>query len=155
MKRQTVFFVLCALTLLFASLNPTFAHDEGHGPKISDAGKRGGIVASVIRAKDVKKGAGAELLYKAELVRSEDGTVKVYVYDKEMNVVDLAKFDSKAKGVVESKKQKKWTQAPFDLALEGDAFSGKAPAPAKKPFNIDVKIKMSGQELLAAFDNLD
>lgn len=155
MKKQSVSLAHFAFAFTLISSSLSLAHDEGHGPKITDAGKKGGIVASVVRAKDVKKGASAELLYKAELVRSEDGQVKVYVYDKDMNAVDFSKFDSKAKGVVESKKQKKWTQAPFDLALEGDAFTGKAPAPAKKPFNIDIKIKSGGQDLMAAFDNLD
>ena len=154
MKKKIMLVALVASLFSVTGLDQVFAHDEGHGPKLTDAGKKGGIVSPVIRAADAKKGGKAELLYKAELVRSDDG-VKVYVYDKEMNAVDLSKFEAKAKGVVESKKQKKWTQTPFDLVLEGDAFNGKAPAPAKKPFNIDVKLKMGGQELLAAFDNLD
>jgi len=142
--------------LLAASLSlPVFAHDEGHGPKIVDAGKMGGVLTAVVLAKDAKFGPKAALLYKAELTRSEEGVVRVYLYDKDMKPLNPARFAKTAKAVLESHKKKKTSRAPFTLTLEDGAFTGRAPKAASKPFNIDVTFKEGDKELLAAFDNLD
>jgi len=148
------FTLISMLTLALASTG-ALAHDEGHGPKVTDAGKQGGVLAPVIDAKDVKKGAHADLVYKAELVRSEDGTVRVYFYDKEMKALDLSKLDQAGNGFVEFKKGKKWTKTPFALKQEDGAFIAKAPKAGAKPFNIDVHVKEGSRGLMAAFDNLD
>jgi len=131
------------------------AHDEGHGPKLTDQGQQGGVVAPVIDKKESTKGAKAAVVYKGELVRNDDGTVRVYLYDQAMTPVDLSKFGAAAKGIVETEKKKKFTRTPFDLKQEEGAFVGAAPKPAVKPFNIDVIVKEGERELLVAFDNLD
>lgn len=145
------------LTLIALVCSTTvFAHDEGHGPKLTDAGKQGGVVSPVIDSKQVKSGAKAEVIYKAELVRSEDGTTRVYFYDKDMKPLPLSKFDKTAKGYVEFKKKDgKWSKQEFALTQEDGEFIGKAPKAESKRFNIDVLAKEGGRELLTAFDNLD
>jgi hypothetical protein len=132
-----------------------WAHDEGHGPKLTDAAKQGGVVSPVIEAKDASKGGKAQLVHKSELVRSDDGIIRVYFYDKEMNPLILNHFEAMAKGIVEFKKNKKWNKVLFSLKQEEGAFVGKAPHVSSKPFNIDIHVKENGKELLAAFDNLD
>jgi hypothetical protein len=133
-----------------------FAHDEGHGPKVDDTGKHGGILAPVVDAKDVEKGGHAHLVYKAELVRSEDGTVRVYYYDKEMKPIQIEKtFGKTANGVVETTKKKEVKTESFSLTVEDNAFVGKAPKPSSKPFNIHVRVKEGDRELFVGFDNLD
>jgi len=132
-----------------------FAHDEGHGPKLTDTAKQGGVVAPVIDAKDADKGAHATLVYKAELVRSEDGTVRVYFYDKDMKPLSNTKLEKTANGIVEVIKKKEVTKTPFSMNLEEGAYVGKAPKASSKPFNIDVRVKEGERELLVAFDNLD
>lgn len=144
--------ILFAVMFLSAT---AFAHDGGHGPKVTDAPRQGGVLAPVIDLKDLKKGDHAEVIYKAELVRSEDGSISVYYYDKTMKPIDLSKFDKTAKGVVETVKKKKVTKAPFALNLVDGIFSAKAPKAPSKPFNIDVVVKEGGRDLLTAFDNLD
>lgn len=141
------------LPLVLAAV--AFAHDEGHGPKLTDQPKMGGVVTAVVEAKDAAKGPEAPLVYKAELVRSEDGKARVYLYDKDMTALDLSTFDKKAKGVVETIKKKKVSKVSFELALLDGAFVGRPPKPAKKPFNIDVTLQEGKRKLLAAFDNLD
>ncbi|UPT72807.1 MAG: hypothetical protein M0D55_12845 [Elusimicrobiota bacterium] len=142
--------------LLAASLSlPAFAHDEGHGPKTTDAGRMGGVMTAVVLAKEAKLGPKAALIYKAELTRTEDGVVRVYLYDKDMKPLDPARFAKTAKAVLETHKKKKTSKTPFTLALEDGAFKGKAPKAGTKPFNIDAVFKEGDRELLAAFDNLD
>jgi hypothetical protein len=150
---STLRLLLAIALLLPASMAQ--AHDEGHGPKLSDASRQGGVVAPVIDAKQSTRGAAAAVLYKAELTRSEDGTVRVYFYDKEMKPLPPAKFGGKARGDLEFKKNKKWTKLPFTLTVEDDAFIGKAPPSKAKPFNIDIYLKDGPRELMAAFNNLD
>ena len=41
--------------LLFVLSLSAFAHDEGHGPKVKDAGLYGGILASVMPEAELKK----------------------------------------------------------------------------------------------------
>ena len=144
---------MMVLSLMLAG--GAWAHDDGHGPKLTDSPKQGGIVSPVIAASEAKKGAKAAVVYKAELVRLEDGTAQVYLYDTAMNALDLSGFEKTGKGMVEVEKKGKYTRTPFELALHNDHFMGKAPQPTRKPFNIDVHLKAKGQELLAAFDNLD
>lgn len=142
--------------LLAASLSlPAFAHDEGHGPKLTDAGKMGGVLTAVVLAKDAKLGPEAPLVYKAELTRADDGTVRVYFYDQDMKPLDVSVLPKTADAFLQSKKKKKWTSVRFKLTRTAEGYEGKAPKPAGKPFNIDVKIKEGKRELLAAFDGLD
>ncbi len=143
------------LVAALLTLSSAIAHDEGHGPKLTDSPQQGGVVSPVIDAKEASKGAKAAVVHKAELVRSEDGTVRVYFYDKEMKALDLAKVEKTAQGVIEFKKNKKWNKTPFTLNQEEGAFVARAPLPPSKPFNIDVRVKEAGKELLVAFDNLD
>lgn len=132
-----------------------FAHDEGHGPKLSDSGKYGGLVSGVVLKSDAKKGAGAALVYKSELVRSSDGTVRVYLYDDKMAALDMKAFNPKGSAILIAKVKGKYKEVPFALELKENTFVGKMPKPEAKPYNIDVTIKDSSRELLTAFDNLD
>lgn len=144
--------VACLSLLMLVSV--ASAHDEGHGPKLVESSKQGGVLASVVEAKDAKLGPKAAPVYKAELIRSEDGTVRVYLYDKQMARLDISTFDKNAKAVllVGKKKSKKM---PFSLSLEEGAFIGKAPKASSRPFDIEITFKEGKRALLAAFENLD
>ncbi len=141
--------------LLLAFSLTAFAHDEGHGPKLKDVGKKGGRVTSVVLAKDATKGAAAELVYKGEIVRSKDGKVKIYFYDKDMNPLKLDGFTKTAKATLISGKEGKETAKDFELSFVADHFEGNTPKPIPRRYNIDVKVSEGDKELLAAFDNLD
>lgn len=136
-----------------------FAHDEGHGPKLSDTGKFGGVVSGVVLKSEASKGSKAALVYKAELARGQDGTVRVYVYDDKMSQLDIKDFDAKATAVLlvegKGKNKGKFKESKFDLAKEDKFYVGKMPKPEGKPYNIDVTLKDKSRELLSAFDNLD
>ena len=54
---------------LIAAANFGFAHDEGHGPKLTDPAKFGGMIAPVILKKDVPIGRKAKMHYKAEVTK--------------------------------------------------------------------------------------
>lgn len=142
-------------TLMLLASSVSFAHDEGHGPKLSDSGKYGGLVSGVVLKGEAKKGTQAALVHKAELVRSADGTVRVYLYDQKMSPLDLKNFDSKANASLGAKVKGKFTESAFSLEQKENAFTGKMPKPASKPYNIDVTFKEGSRELLTAFDNLD
>lgn len=146
--------LLIALSLLF-SLS-SFAHDEGHGPKLTDSPRQGGVLTSVIMAKEAGIGTKAKMIYKSELTRTSDGTVRLYIYDDKMNPVDLKRFAPIAKAVLISLVKKgAYDKAAFDLNASEGYFSGKSPAPKKKPYSIDVVLKEGDNTLLTAFDNLD
>lgn len=146
------------LTAVIASIlswSSSYAHDEGHGPKLADAGKYGGLVSAVIAKDDIKLGANAPLIHKAELVRSTDGTLRVYMYDKNMKPLNVKSFEPKAYAILAAKVKGKWVDTEFPLEVKENAFIGKMPKVTKKPYNIDVTVKENGKELLSAFDNLD
>ncbi len=143
--------IVLALGFLFMPLALS-AHDEGHGPKLADVGTYGGIVSPVVALKDADKGSKAPLLYKAELVRGEDGTIRVYLYDANMKPLPLETFGKKARGTFASAKS---SPQAFDLNLDGNHFMGKTSLPSKKPYDLDVSFKDKDRELLTAFDNLD
>lgn len=145
--------ILALFTLIFAST--AFAHDEGHGPKLTDSPKQGGVLAPVVKATEANKQGHASVIYKAELVRSEDGTARVYLYDREMNALPSTSFEKTVKAVLEAKKKGKWLKTSFELKFENDHFMGKAPQSPAKPFNIDVMLKEGSQSYLVSFQNLD
>jgi len=141
--------------IAFAVAGNAMAHDEGHGPKLADTGKFGGLVSAVVLKSEADKGPSAKLLNKSELVRSADGTARVYLYDTKMAALDLAVFEPKASAIVITKVKGKNKVTPFALEVKDGAFVGKMPKVASKPYDIDVTIKKDKQELLTAFDNLD
>ncbi len=149
--------MLLALALM-ASIS--VAHDEGHGPKLTDTPKQGGKVAPVVAADEAAKGPKAQLIYKSEIVRSDDDLVKVYLYDKEMNPLteaQLLQFGKAAVATVEHlKKGKIIKKSQFGLDLKNGTFEGKlGERPKTQTFNVDVKMREGAKELLAAFDGLE
>ncbi len=145
--------IIVALVFLVSTL--AFAHDEGHGPKLSESGKFGGVLASVIDESEIKLGNSAKRLYKAELVRSESNELMIYLYDEKMNLHPLKSFEPEGLAKVEFKKNKKYIKTAFKLKLKGNHFEGIAPKPERKPFNIDVHLVEGAKKLFVAFDNLD
>lgn len=141
--------------IVFGFVVQASAHDGGHGPKLSDTGKYGGLVSSAVKKAEASKRAKAELIHKAELTRSTDGTLRVYLYDKEMKPLDLKDFEAKGSAILAAKVKGKWKSWEFLLERKENYFVGKMPRPEAKPYNIDVTLKESGTELLSAFDNLD
>lgn len=142
------------MSALLLSALPAMGHDEGHGPKLADSGKFGGLVGAVVEKKDAKLGPKAKLHYKAELVRTPEGKVQVYVYDAEMKAVDASAWDKKAKVLAAPRKKGAKTKE-FDVIFDGKAFNGQIPEGLAKPFNLDFVFTEKGRELLSAFDNLD
>ncbi len=151
MKILKMTLAIGALAVSFKS----FAHDEGHGPKVTDSGKYGGLVGPVVDAKDAKLGTKATLVYKAEMVKGSDDTVRVYLYDSAMKPLDLAQVEKIATGVLGAKVKGKYKTIKFELKQEGNSYVGKAPKASAKPFNLDFQFKEKNRELLTAFDNLD
>jgi len=145
--------LIMAIAMMMPALG--FAHDEGHGPKVSDTGKYGGLVSAVVLKSDAKKGSSAQLIHKAELVRTSDGTVQVYLYDANMKPLDLKGFDTKGTASLGAKVKGKWKDSEFKIELKDTAFHGTMPKVEAKPYSIDVSLKADGKELLSAFDNLD
>lgn len=144
-------FLLC---LAMSSSLPILAHDEGHGPKLTDTGKFGGVVSAVVEKQEAELGAKAKLQYKAELVRSPEGKVQVYLYDSAMKPVDASTWTKTAR--VTAAPHKKGTKPKsFQLSFDGKAFSGQIPEGVAKPFNLDFVFSEKNRELLSAFDNLD
>jgi hypothetical protein len=146
---KILIFLLMTLSLSVLS------HDEGHGPKVADAPKQGGVVTSVVLAKEANKGSKADLIYKSELARTTEGVVRVYYYDKNMTLLNLKDFFSKAQAELITRKKGKTNVQKFELENMGEHFMGKLPKALRRPYNIDIKVKEGERELLAAFDNLD
>jgi len=147
---------LLMMPLLLSSL-AAFGHDEGHGPKLDDSPREGGMLAPVVLASEAKLGPKAALVYKAELVRGEDGAVKVFLYDGALKPLMLAGLSPKANAALLTEWKGKATKTNFTLTLDRViwAYVGKAPKAPRKPYNIDVTFSEGKRKLLSAFDNLD
>ncbi len=152
---MNVFRKFVIATSFFCSLT-VLAHDGGHGPTVTDQPKQGGMVMPVIDKKDGDKGAQAALIYKAEMVRKDDGSVNVYVYDSSMIPLSVDKLSTDAKAKIgPMKKNPKWKSEELKLTLKDGVFTGKLPKIKVKPYYIDVTLTEGKRELLTAFENLD
>lgn len=144
--------LITLLTLLLLSLSG-FSH-EGHGEMPTEPAKYGGILGNVVsEVKMLAKDKHNPTVMKAEIVRSEDGTVRVYLYDLKMVQSKLEGISKEAKGIVENTKVK--TKDTFALQAHGDHFMGKIPKQKKKPFNIYITFSKGIEKLFVGFDNLD
>jgi len=120
-----------------------YGHEGGHVHGGADTGKK---------MADLTDGKGATI-GKASLERDENN-VRVQLFDTKMEAMKLEGFDKTAKATMKmGKKSAKTTN--FDLALEGNAFTGTAPTATKKPFDINVTLKEGERKLLVTFKNLD
>lgn len=146
---------LVFVSCLFCSL-AVFAHDEGHGPKVTDQPVQGGMVMPVIDKKEADKGSSATLVYKAELVRKDDGAANLYVYDSAMKSLPADKLGKDAKAKIgPMKKNPKWKSEEFKLSFKDGMYVGKLPKIKVKPYYIDITLTEGKRELLTAFENLD
>lgn len=146
--------ILIFAAVLSLSLTAT-AHDEGHGPKVTDTGKFGGLISGVVLKKDASLGAKASLVHKAELTRSGEGVARLYLYDSKMNPLDMKSLSGTASATMWFRVKGKAMSSKFEMAAKDGAFEGKMPKPGAKPYNLDIELKQGDKELLTAFDNLD
>ena len=144
--------ILTLVLTLFMSLS-AIAH-EGHGEMPVEPAKYGGVLGNVVSEKKMKeKVKHNPALMKAEIVRSEDGMVRVYLYDLNMNAFKTESFSSEAKGTVENNRAK--TNQNFTLKAHGDHYMGKMPKQKKKPYNVYLTFKKGSESYFVGFDNLD
>ena len=143
--------LIFGLTLL---LNATaFAH-EGHSDMPSELAKFGGSLENVVDYTKMQAKEKNNLpLMKAEFVRSEDGTVRLYLFDLKMKQLQVDSLSKEAEVTVENPKEK--THAKFTMKPQGDHFIGKIPTQKKKPFNIYIYFIKDAKKFFVAFDNLD
>lgn len=148
---------LCIYVAVLLMMTPFLAnsHDGGHGPKLTDVGFFGGIVTAVVKKSEQSLGAKASLVYKAELVRSNDGQVRIYIYDSKMKLLKLDDFTHKAEAVLISFDNGKENLSEFSLKIKKKNFIGQLPKAKSKPYNVDVIFEQKGVKYLAAFDHLD
>lgn len=145
--------ILATVIMILSLLS--FAHEGGHG-EVAEGGKFGGVTAPVVMKDQAGHGSKAKTLYKAELVRSEDGTLRLYLFDEKMNLQPLTDFSEKIEAKLEVKKKGKFTYVGgFDFKKSGNHFIGKLPTVEYKPFNIDMFLSHKNQQLFVGFSNLD
>ncbi len=97
-------------------------------------------------------GSSANVLYKAELVRS-GGMARVYLYDMSGTPVSAKSFGESAAALYQSKEDSKKAEK-FSLKADDKAFVGKLPSGTAQNYSVEVTMKKDNQELLAAFQNL-
>lgn len=143
------------LLIIFGLVSQSvFAHEGHHEQKHSGVGKFGGVMTPVTHPEDVWKGTKSEI-DTVELVRSADGTVRLYLYSIDKKKSDVKKLAPKAMAsiVIKIKGQDKATS--FDVALADGVYIGKMPKPSKKPFDLVVTFKQDDKPITAEFHDLD
>lgn len=159
--------ITSAMALLVSASG--FAHDGGHGPKVTDIGKHGGKITAVIAKKDQELGPKAKMYHKAELVRVKDGSGKIgfrfYVYDKAMKPLPTDKLSLKASGIVaywkktpgkKLDKEKDGIVKPFMMDLKKKYYlTMKLPKADVKKVFMDITFHDGKQEVMAAFTDVE
>lgn len=144
---------------LFIVAPATFAHDEGHGPKMGkERPKYGGKLANMVEMKkdNGKTKLDATPILKAELAKVGRNELRLFVYDNEMNPIELSAV-TEVKAFVETKdrKTRKWKrEANFDLTTSGRYLTGTIPGKPRRPFNVEVELMHAGKPLLAHFSHI-
>ncbi len=137
----------------FIMSSVTFAHDEGHGPKLNDAAKYGGKLAPIIAHSEISQGTKAKMIYKAEFTKNAENIVRIYIYDDKMQPKkDLKIISVSGKIYFKDKATNKMKDVTVDMKLENGEISTQLPKDIGKPFDLDVTIATTDQKLFAAFD---
>jgi hypothetical protein len=169
---------LLALSFYLSNLlSPqALAHEGGHAPTVNDSGRYGGIVAGVMEhnhdhnhhdhddhhshshhhTKDdpeVHEAPGVR--YKAELVRSADQVLRLYLFNTDMSPVSPSLLSPTADAELTSMAGKKKSKQTFTLKLAGRNYQGNLPNQTNKPFDAEFVLKIAGKEMVVAFDHLD
>lgn len=148
---------IIALAFMSGLISPFVdAHDEGHGPKLSDLPKFGGTITAVISKDEIQKGPQAQALYKAELTKNNQNVVRIYLYDMSMKPLQIENFgDTLGELKFKNPKTKKWVSHEFKFSKKEGFFKGLLPTSPRRPFSIDVFTQSNGRDLFMAFDHLN
>lgn len=139
-----VFTVGCVLSLF------AYAHDGAHGPRVKKQGKYGGKMASVILKKD-HDNSEAKAQYIAELTLSNEGMLRVYFYDTDLQPTT---FDAKAiTGTLVSKNKIKQNSSNTQLVftLNGNSFEAKVDPSTSRAAGLELVISTTSNDYLADF----
>lgn len=140
---------------LFSMMTGAQAHDEGHGPKLTDPAKYGGMIAPVIFKSDVDKGRKAKMQFKAEVTKNSAGKMRIYLYDTSMKPVKNVEFE-KLGGVVYFKDSKtgKSKDAKLSVTKKGEEISTQLPKEVKGRFDFDFTFGIKKEKYFVAFDGM-
>lgn len=143
------------MALLLTLTTGLYAHEGGHG-ELNEGGKFGGVTSPMVDFTQAGLGDKATTLYKAELVRAENGTLSLYIFDKDMKLMPLDHFADGIEAKLEVKKKGKFTYfGTFKFIKNKNHFKGQLPKIEYKPFNIDIFPMHKSQKLFVGFSNLD
>jgi hypothetical protein len=134
--------------LLVASVG--FAHDEGHGPKVSDnANER-----AVILAKDAKLGTKAKAVSSATLERLGDDDIGVILKSTAETLGETAQAT-----LIPTSSRKKAKPQTFKLAKVTEdgktLYKGVLPHLGHGLYELEVKFKLGSNDVLVAFPNVE
>lgn len=134
---------------------PLLAHDEGHGPKLTDPAKYGGKVAPVILKSDVKKGRKATMHYKAEVTKNSSGTLRIYLYDKDMKILSDMRV-SDLGGIVYYRDQisGKGKNVKLNFNQANKEIKTNLPTEVQGRFDFDFTFKTNKGVYFVAFDGM-
>lgn len=139
---------------LFAVFSFHLVAHEGHGDVPTDPSKYGGQLGSIVdEVKVEKKIKDNPPLFKGELLRSENGSVRLYVFSNDMKPIDMASLADQASGKIVNTKNK--ISLNFSLEKKADHYLGKLPKISKRPFDLFISLRKGPQKLFIGFDNLD
>src|SRR5690606_32187850 len=114
------------------------AHLGGHG-EVKEAGKYGGVMGAVVKSDEAKKGHFHHITYKAELVKTQEGKLSLYIYDNKMNQIKPSEFAEAIEVNVEVKKKGKFSYvANLSLQKSLSHYEGQLSGITQKPFNLDL-----------------
>ena len=154
---------LGAALSLFTSLT-VFAHEGGHHPTVTDSGRYGGLVTAITEKPshhdhhdhhDHDHTDETTSKFKAELVRSTDHTVHLYIYTETMTPADPKSLGNEVKSSLVQGASKKTKKEGFSLKFDGKSYKGSSPAVVHKPYSMEFTILINGKENQATFSNLD
>lgn len=156
------------------------AHEGDEEFEVKDSPKFGGRVASIMREDknhtkhhskveshhhdDGHKDHHAkeedhhddDVVLKAEILISDDNTIRLYIFDKDMKAIPLADFPSQLKGVIKQGMGKRKKQAgEVNLAKDKNYFLGNIQRNDKKPFDLSFSFKYKNDDLVLNYNFLD
>ena len=152
MKKLVSGFIVSASLCL---IPPLVAHDEGHGPKLTDPAQYGGKVAPVIFKSDVSKGRKATMHFKAEVTKNASGKMRVYLYDTKMVLLDKIAI-KQPNGIIyyKDKKTGKGKKVTLKVSQQKSEIYTQLPKEIRGKFDFDFTFETDKGAYFVAFDGM-
>lgn len=113
------------------------------------------LESKIVLKSDFSRFEKAPLLYRAKIIRTGESDLKVYILDKDNQILDLTNFKNYGIVDISYKNKSSIVIRPTYLRFNKDHYMGKFPTPKRFPFHLTFTFRENDINLMTKIENLE